>query len=165
MNKAQSIVQDIIKPKLNNLGFFYYREIIDYIEKKHSIDVRDYNRTIDYRNNWVDKRAKELGYDMTLEENREKLWEEYINSREGENEPKQLDFWYWLLDNIFSDEWDNGVYDGCYKEFNINEFIKKAKDRNDNWVIEILTKIKEEFGDKFTAKISWRISYTAKSTG
>lgn len=142
------------KPKLRTKDAFDYSEIVSYIEEKYHIDTRDYSKQGEYKDKWIQKRAKELGYDRIEDipvKVNQQIWKEYQESDARKSEPPHIDLWHWLLDY----PWDGEIHNGCYQTFDVEDFKETATNQKANEIVKMLNLFEEEFGKEFKVWIDW----------
>jgi len=140
-----------------------YHEMIDYIEKKHDIDVRDYagrekrmaeHEAITGMNvyqtpqnyggkyyAWIDGKHKTV--DKKTYKEQHKLHVENSNAfaewNKGQGELPYLDFWHWMIEKHFYE-----VHNGSTTSMNPSIILSED---NPEWVQEIAQMIQDDFGE------------------
>lgn len=131
---------------------FDYHEMIEYIEEKYKIDVRDYAGKFkgkhDYEH-WLKSKNYKTAKDVP--EQQEQYVEFVKDVVEGRwKEPEYLDFWHYMLET-----WFNDVHNGCEQYVNWSEVREYAEQKGTTWVVEIASKLEEEFPGDLTVWIEW----------
>jgi len=138
------------KPEQRTLMYYDYSEIVEYIEEKYSIKTRDYAGLWKHSGDWhrkrghvgkLDPEGKNLGSSQ--------IWfKEYKEAPDGKAiEPPYEDFWHWMIDEY------EPTRDG-FIEFFPGRHLVNGDDLPD-FVREILTMFKDEFGYSFTVRACW----------
>lgn len=143
----------------------YFNEIVEYIEKKHDIKVRDYANKFEIENNHLERYnanvPKKLRIDGSTQftsdayQRFEKWLEDNNLPSHQKNEIPYLDYWHYLVGNVFNGEIHNGE-----KRYWDLQKILKDKDAP-VWVKEITQKIRDEFKGQLdkegglVVKIEW----------
>lgn len=148
-----------------------YHEVIDYIEKKYNIDVRDYAKSHEHFPNWLKlvgenppnypicpnniyqvnvngvmtKITKEE-YDIRFKEIHDQ-YKRFKNWCDKNPEPPYLDFWHWYIEN-------HEIHNGCYSNFNLKYYLNNSS--TPEWIREITQLIYNEFQkEKMKFWIEW----------
>ena len=133
------------KPEKETISAYDYNELIDFIEKKHNIDTRDYARGFSSSVDIIKKYNEMMGRTIitnstqfsTDEYRAFKQWRE----EQGWKEKPYLDFWHWFLEQ-------HGTLIAQVQTLGKIPSLKLLdfhEHRIPDWVREILTLIEADF--------------------
>jgi hypothetical protein len=135
------------KPKKKTRSYYDYDEIIDYIEKKYKIDVRDYANSVKHNIELTKKFVNETGIkvngDTKFTSPEYLKFLDWVKTNKFEVDKPYLDFWHWLIDHFF-----NGAGTGSVEYLPVNkDVVKESYPDAPDWVLEIFGYLEKEFGD------------------
>ena len=150
-----------------------YNEVIEYIEKKHGINTRDYANSHNHFPTWLKLMNEETPiypispnniYKVKINDDLVKISKEeydkrfkiiddqykrYNKWRETNPKPPYWDFWCWLVNNDFL-----GISNGCNATLNVKYWLDELDE--DDWQREILQLIHDEYKkDEMDFWIEW----------
>jgi len=141
------------KPRKQIKTAWDYHEIVNYVQQKHNVDLRDFAgkfHGIHSFDAWCDSK----GYGKIDPEGKTRgssqVWcaEHKVDIERGHwYEPPYQDFWHWLLDVC-------EIRNGCYFYLPISYFKVKKPLENQKWIVKIL-KMFEEFKDEDGKVFCW----------
>jgi len=141
------------KPQQHAIKAWDYREIVDYIQNKHGVDLRDYAGKFSGKNSfgsWCDSK----GYGQIDPDGKNRgeshIWCREFNQDVAEGkwiESPYLDFWHWIMDVC-------EIHNGCYFHVPIDYWKNRTIPENKKWIAEIL-KMFEEFADEKGDVFCW----------
>ena len=149
--------------KKTTITYVDYHDMVDHVEEKYKIDVRDYAGTSAAGQQELE------AWRMWLKETHNTTEQELIERLGRSNElyattyavpehlkvprPEYQDFWHWMLDDVFYGDPQRGKP----QPLNWHELLEEAEDNSaPEWVQEILRLFVTEFGDEeYNVVIDW----------
>lgn len=150
-------MEKIVKTK-KTLEYYDYHELVDVIEKKNNVDIRDYSGWYAIMSDQHTRLGKLMDekFDMTYEErrkawdNNDPRWGQYTLEdilREGElhyDEVEYKDYWHFMLDHVYD------IYNGWIGNINwgdIREIALEEDGGEPDWRTKITDMFIAEVGD------------------